>query len=745
MKNKHLLGLLSVPLIASAFLFGCKQAEDDKDAETTHTITNNNNNTVIDTFFIDYTTQMTYTVTVLSGNHVSVGTSGKSGSVVAGAVVTAVQGGVKLSQTTDETGTVTFTGLYKGAVTVGISKDEYTGANYIVTVNNIVKRDSSNLWQNTHVYVSNNVPIFKVKNDQSVARLTGRVTYQSDLTNITRELVPAGTVVAAYIDANDPTFYSTYLKVPNPTNDSVFGGKILQMAYESNFMDSTDAQGNYSIVIPAAVAGLPFRINVEDLVVQQKVFENTGVAGFNRTKEYRTLFGTSYFPSTVPAAGGADITFISGSGATAFASVSGSGQIDQINITNGGTNYVAPPKVTISGGGGTGATATAVITNGVVTAVNITSAGTGYTSNPAISFNSGSGAVVGAVIGGGGTLAAIQMTNTGTGYTTVPNVTISAPALPGGVNAVAVANILNGNVTSISITNPGSGYTSNPTITIDPSPTGGTNAFAVGQFSGFSVQNANIFAAGSGYIGNPTVTFSAPDLPLGVRAQGIATVNVSTGMVTGFTITNPGSGYLFTPSITLNAGSGAAADARFSGRVLSGITIVTQGNDYVTAPKVKITGGGGTGATATAVITNGRVTGVTITDAGSGYTGAPTIEFVSGSNAEASVVVSNGQVTAINLVNGGHDYTGAPVLKIDPSLGGPGSGATATATVDVTTGAVTGITITNPGTGYLGGNTPSTAESFTITPALTSSKLMVKPGGTYIRDIHYGTGLRLPD
>jgi hypothetical protein len=719
MKNKHLLSLLAIPLIASVVISGCKKEEDDEDVETgTHTVTNNNNNTVIDTFFIDYTTQMTYTVTVLSGNHVSVGTVGKSGSVVEGAVVTAVQGGVKLSQTTDATGTVTFTGLYKGAITVGISKDDYTGANYIVTANNIVKRDSSNLWQNTHVYVSNNVPIFKVKNDQSVARLMGRVTYQNDLTNTTRELVPAGTVVAAYIDASDPVFYNTYLKVPNPTSDSVFGGKILQMAYESNFMDSTDALGNYSIVIPAAVAGLPFRMNAEDLVVQQKVFENTGVAGFNRTKEYRTLFNPLGAPSPVPAAGGAQVTFVSGSGANAFASVSGSGQLDQINITSGGTGYVAAPKVTIIGGGGTGATATAVVTNGVVTAINITSPGNGYTSNPVVSISSGSGAAVGAVIGGGGTVVAIQLTNTGTGYTTAPNVTVSAPALPGGVNAVAIANVQNGNVTSITITNPGSGYTSNPTITIDPSPTAGVNAAAVAQFSGYSVQNANIFAAGTGYTGNPTVTFSVPDLASGIRAQGIATINPLTGQVTGFTITNPGSGYLFTPSVTLNAGSGAAADARFSGRILSGITITSQGNDYATAPKVKITGGGGTGAAATAILVNGRVTGVTITDPGSGYTGAPTIEFISGSGAEASVVVSNGQVTAINLVNGGHDYTGAPVLDIDALLGGPGSGATATATVDPATGAVTGITITNPGTGYLGGNTPSIAEPFGITPAL---------------------------
>jgi hypothetical protein len=295
--------ILSLVLFALVFI-GCSK-EDEAKKET---ITEIKTVRVVDTFYIDYTTKMTYTVTVLSGNNISVG-SGKSSAVVEGASVTTVQGGVKVTQVTDATGMVTFNGLYKGAVTVVISKDDYTGVSYIATVNNLIKKDSTTRNQETQIYVSNQIPLFKVKNDPAVGRLTGRVTYQSDLTNQTREVVPEGTVITATIDVSDPVFFAKYLK-PNygsAINDSIYVGKIIQIAYDAAFYDSTDAQGNYDLVLPAAIAGLPMRIKASDLLTQQKVFENTGVEGFNRTKTYRTLFSPGSAPTPVPAAGGAEV------------------------------------------------------------------------------------------------------------------------------------------------------------------------------------------------------------------------------------------------------------------------------------------------------------------------------------------------------------------------------------------------------------------------------------------------------
>ena len=75
-----------------------------------------------------------------------------------------------------------------------------------------------------------------------------------------------------------------------------------------------------------------------------------------------------------------------------------SGQIVGLTVTNAGYGYrdssgaYGAPDVTISGGGGSGATATATIsTNGAVTGLTITAAGSGYTSVPTVTIAPSSG------------------------------------------------------------------------------------------------------------------------------------------------------------------------------------------------------------------------------------------------------------------------------------------------------------------------------------------------------------------
>ena len=55
-------------------------------------------------------------------------------------------------------------------------------------------------------------------------------------------------------------------------------------------------------------------------------------------------------------------------------------------MTSGGSGYTTVPAVTFSGGAGTGAAATAVVTGGVVTSVNVTNGGTGYTTDPTVAI-----------------------------------------------------------------------------------------------------------------------------------------------------------------------------------------------------------------------------------------------------------------------------------------------------------------------------------------------------------------------
>ncbi len=86
-----------------------------------------------------------------------------------------------------------------------------------------------------------------------------------------------------------------------------------------------------------------------------------------------------------------------------------SGEVTLIGINNPGTGYVSAPAITITGGGGSGATALATVVGGSLTAITITDPGSGYTSAPTVGIGAGSGtqATASAVISTPPTLKAI--------------------------------------------------------------------------------------------------------------------------------------------------------------------------------------------------------------------------------------------------------------------------------------------------------------------------------------------------
>lgn len=61
-------------------------------------------------------------------------------------------------------------------------------------------------------------------------------------------------------------------------------------------------------------------------------------------------------------------------------------QVRSISVSDGGKGYVNAPMVKITGGGGSGATAAAAVTNGVVTSIEVSNGGKGYTSTPTITI-----------------------------------------------------------------------------------------------------------------------------------------------------------------------------------------------------------------------------------------------------------------------------------------------------------------------------------------------------------------------
>ncbi len=79
------------------------------------------------------------------------------------------------------------------------------------------------------------------------------------------------------------------------------------------------------------------------------------------------------------------------------------GQIKSIYINSGGSGYATAPTITFTGGGGSGAAATAFITGGVVTRIVVTSTGSNYSSAPTVVITSatGTGAVATANVSAG--------------------------------------------------------------------------------------------------------------------------------------------------------------------------------------------------------------------------------------------------------------------------------------------------------------------------------------------------------
>lgn len=96
-----------------------------------------------------------------------------------------------------------------------------------------------------------------------------------------------------------------------------------------------------------------------------------------------------------------------GSGATLGTITLSGGGIGAIPVTAGGTNYIAPPIVTISGTG-TGATAIANVVGGVVISITVTAPGTGYTGTPTATLTP-----VGATVLGGARMYPISFSKKG--------------------------------------------------------------------------------------------------------------------------------------------------------------------------------------------------------------------------------------------------------------------------------------------------------------------------------------------
>ncbi|HEX8838225.1 MAG TPA: hypothetical protein VF748_14885, partial [Candidatus Acidoferrum sp.] len=199
------------------------------------------------------------------------------------------------------------------------------------------------------------------------------------------------------------------------------------------------------------------------------------------------------------------VHFTSGAGAGAsgtVATVSTTGAILTVSLTNGGLDYTSVPTAVV---GGTGAALTPVLSTtvpGTVGSVTVASGGSGYIVGDIVTFTGASTTAATGTVGTVSPLGAIltvTVSNPGAGYTAAPT------ASAGGTGAALTATLAVGGIT---VTSGGSGYTA-PTATI-PGPTAGTIALTVSTAgTAGSVYAVTITNGGSRYSAPPSVTIAA--------------------------------------------------------------------------------------------------------------------------------------------------------------------------------------------------------------------------------------------
>ncbi len=281
----------------------------------------------------------------------------------------------------------------------------------------------------------------------------------------------------------------------------------------------------------------------------------------------------------------------------------------------------------------------------------------------------------------------------------VGDVTITNISSKVQTTATARAVLTNGVVTGIELLGGGFGYSQIPVPDIAP-PAGvaatatatltpGKPATATAVLTSGAISGISITDKGTGYGAAPTVTIAPPGPGAGTTAT--ATATIAGGSITGITITSAGSGYTTIPTVTLGA----------PGSIVTGLKLTGPGSGYPLIPAVTIDAPvAGSPATAQATVKNGVVTGISLTGGGYGYMSMPAVTVqppaASPMQAVARANLTDGTVTTVTVIDPGAGYFSPPAITVAP----PVSGTAAVAEAQVKDGRVTGILVTSPGTGY---------------------------------------------
>lgn len=422
-----------------------------------------------------------------------------------------------------------------------------------------------------------------------------------------------------------------------------------------------------------------------------------------------------------------------------------------IKVTAGGSGYTENTIATITLGGGTGATATAIIADGVVVWIKITAEGTGYTSAPTVSITDsggGTGATATAVIQG----------------STVQLVSQKAQELP----SDDVRRSLYVLVTRVFKTIPGPSITSKGRDLLPLLPEGWLSGNTVTESKTDPVAPGTSPTALAATVLKSTV--EQQTTAEAVQVDFTSSASIETTRTSSVRITEYGGGLcnqVEQVSLTsLSAESGldivasrvrnlGALFVRETTKIPGGVwpilygTIVDEVTKIIVDIQKQVVAAGTLGGV---IVGDGTVAGVLVSVAGSAYTGIPTIGFAGGGGSGAAATASLTALTATMSATGtgyapldqitltGGTFNVAAVLMVvttklvSASVNAAGSGYAPSDTITLLGGTATTraiLTITNTklisvainaaGSGYapadtitLAGGTASTRAVVTI-------------------------------
>lgn len=298
------------------------------------------------------------------------------------------------------------------------------------------------------------------------------------------------------------------------------------------------------------------------------------------------------------------------------------GGVVKITVTTGGSGYLTPPVVTVSGGGGTGVSAVAHMAGTRVESVWVVNQGTGHTAPPTVTvLPASTGVTISSFTAG---------TNAGT-VTFASTAATTWSRLQAGTQSLSISSFASATQAIVA----GTTFASSGDATLYES---GTGAAATAYAHTGGLRPITFFK------GRYQDLYGVDGMGRGFRWNG------DDNAVEKIGVCKPAVG----PALS-------AATATTDGFV-SAIQIVRGGAGYSGIPTVTLTGGTPTiPAAARAVVTNGRVSAVVVTNRGAGYKSTPTVSFSGGIGTGASFGVGVvGGVSNVRVVASGAGYTTTP-------------------------------------------------------------------------------------